>query len=715
MVKKTSSSKARRSPKTAIVPSKHKGYDSLLIELRTEELPPKLLERLSLVFASGVYDSLKEQGFLAAGSVQQVFATPRRLAVLISQVLPKQPDRMVERKGPAVASAMGADGKPAPALLGFAKSCGVDVDKLEKRTGDKGEYFVYSFKQKGGGLALHLATIVEASLKKLPVAKLMRWGDSEVQFVRPVHGLIMLHGKKVVPGVVLGLKSGNKTLGHRFLSQGQLAITAATDYEKILEKKGSVIADYQRRKDMIAQRLDAEAEKIGAATTWALGNHAKLLDEVASIVEYPVIYAGDFSKDFLSLPPECLIISMQQHQKYFPLADKQGKPLARFLFIANNRSKAPQQVIHGNERVLRARLSDAGFFYAQDQKIKLADRVSKLASVVYHNKLGSQLQRVERTKKLAGEIARLLKTDIAAAERAAYLAKADLLTDMVGEFPELQGTMGRYYARHDGETAAVADAIEQHYWPRYAGDRLPQSDVAAAVALADKLYVLAGFFGIGQQPTGDKDPFGLRRSALGVIRILLEKQLPLELNDLVTLAFDVFDNLIGNANTDVQMFIHERLKGYMRDTGYSAHEVEAGMMRTMQIADIPKVLKAIKAFQKLPEAVALVAANKRIINILKKVGVEQINTQDTLFSEPAERVLYDAMQQLRPDIESRTKAGDYTGALQALAVLKQPVDSFFDQVMVMDEDESVRNNRLALLGDLKAMMNRVADISKLAT
>ena len=748
MVKKTFSSKARRSPKTAVVPSKHKGHGSLLIELRTEELPPKSLERLSLVFASGVYDSLKEQGFLVAGSVQQVFATPRRLAVLISQVLPKQPDRMVERKGPAVASAIGADGKPAPALLGFAKSCGVDVGKLEKRAGDKGEYFVHSFKQKGGGLAPHLATIVEASLKKLPVAKLMRWGDSEVQFVRPVHGLIMLHAKKVVPGVVLGLKSGNKTLGHRFLSQGAITITAATDYEKILEKKGSVIADYQRRKDMITQRLDAEAKKIGAATHWALGNHAKLLDEVTSIVEYPVIYAGEFSKDFLSLPSECLVISMQQHQKYFPLAtcrstsllrggkhrtaaeardgrerpDKTGKLLARFLFVSNNRSTQPKQVIHGNERVLRARLSDAGFFYAQDRKIKLADRVPKLANVVYHNKLGSQLDRVERLQKLAGEIARRLHAQVTTAERAAYLCKADLVTDMVGEFPELQGTMGYHYALNDGEADNVARAIKEHYLPRHAGDILPTSAEDISVALADKLDTLVGIYGVGLVPTGDKDPFGLRRQALGVIRILLEsKHIPsVDLMELLQLARGHYPSgglVSDRVAQDLYGFMLERLKPYLREKGFLPDEIDAVLSLNLTRMDqLILRLEALQMFRVMPEAQALAAANKRIHNILKQAGGAEVMAYaidaDCLI-EDAEKALAECMVRVAAKAAPLFTAGNYTEALKQLAQLRDPVDAFFEKVMVMAEDEKLRHSRLALLYQIRQLFLQVADISKL--
>ena len=749
MVKKTLSSKAQHKPKTSVAQSKNKADASLLIELRTEELPPKSLERLALAFATGVYDGLKEQGFLGADSNKQIFATPRRLAVLISEVLPKQADRMGERKGPAVNSAVGTDGKPSAALLGFAKSCGVDVDKLQKRVGDKGEYFVYSFKQKGELLTQLLSALVETSLKKLPVAKLMRWGDSEVQFVRPVHGLIMLHGKKVVPGVVLGLKSGNKTLGHRFLSQGQLAITAAVEYEKILEKKGSVIVDYQRRKDMIAQRLDAEAKKIGAAASWALGNYSNLLGEVASIVEYPVVYAGEFSQDFLEVPRECLIISMQQHQKYFPLEhklpkDNSGRLLARFLFVSNNRSKAPQQVIHGNERVLRARLSDARFFYEQDKKTKLADRVPKLANVVYHNKLGSQLERVERIQKLAGKIARGFNARVEVAERAGYLCKADLATDMVGEFPELQGTMGYYYAQNDHEDQRVADAIKEHYLPRYAGDDLPLSTEGVSVALADKLDTLVGIYGVGLVPTGDKDPFGLRRLALGVVRILVERTTrSVDIRELLELARSQYPSgvVADSVVEDVHGFMLDRLRSYLREspspTRLSAMETgfmpeprlhqsvrpckpdEIDAVLSLNLAHLDQVLpriKALRLFHVSAEGKALAVANKRIHNILKQAGGDGVYAQSVesgLLIEDAEKALAEHLAVVTAEATPLFAAGKYTEALKALAQLRDPVDAFFEKVMVMAEDEKLRRSRLALLYHIRQLFLQAADISKL--
>jgi glycyl-tRNA synthetase beta chain len=689
--------------------------EMLLVELLTEELPPKSLKRLSEVFARAVTDGLKEKQFAGDDAQVEIFATPRRLAVRVSKILAMQADRTIERKGPSVQVGLDSDGQPTTALLGFARSCGADVKKLERRKDDRSEYFVFVSRQKGEPLASHLTAIVEAALKKLPVAKLMRWGSGDAQFVRPVHGVMLLYGSKVIPGTVLGLKSANKTRGHRFLSQGPLAVKRAADYVKVLAKQGRVVASFEQRRDAIVRGLDTAASKLGKNVSWRLGKETDLVDEVTSIVESPHVYVGTFDPAFLDVPRECLIVSMQQHQKYFPLADAQGKLLAKFLFVSNMHPADASQIVHGNERVLRARLSDAKFFFDQDRKAKLAERVPRLANVVYHNKLGSQLERVQRVQKIALGIAAMLGADKTAVERAAYLAKADLLTDMVGEFPELQGIMGRYYARHDGEVPDVADAIEQHYFPRAAGGTLPENTVAACVALADKLDTLAGMFGIGQQPTGDKDPFGLRRAALGVIRIIMEKRLPLSSADIVNLAFRCQPVGGRNAGADLLVFLTERLRGYLREQGHSAQEVDTVLSAgTLRLADVSAVLEAVKKFQQLPEAADLAAANKRIVNILKKAGVERINADASMLTESAERALYDAMQGLKPDVESRFTSQDYTGALQMLAQLKQPVDAFFDKVMVMADDTRVRDNRLALLGDLKALMNRVADISKLA-
>jgi glycyl-tRNA synthetase beta chain len=691
--------------------------DHLLVELLTEELPPKALSRLMEAFSRGIFEGLKEKHFLNANSESQPFATPRRLAVLISQVLDKQADRIVERKGPAVASALDSGGKPTPALLGFAKSCGVDVSKLERRPGEKGEHFVYSAKQKGEPLKNHLAAVVEAALKKLPVPKTMRWGAGEAQFVRPVHGVILLHGRKVVPGVVLCLKSGNKTRGHRFLSKGVVTVAAAKDYEKVLKQQGMVIASFETRREIIARALDAAAKKFGLNTSWSLGKHADLIDEVTSIVEFPQVYAGGFDKAFLDVPKECLIISMQQHQKYFPLADAAGKLLPNFLFVSNLKAATAKHIIHGNERVLRARLSDARFFYDQDRKTKLADRVPRLANVVYHNKLGSQLERVQRISRLAGEIARMLKADVAAAERAAYLAKADLLSDMVGEFPELQGIMGRYYARHDGEPAEIADAIEQHYWPRSAGGDLPKSTLGVCVALAEKLDTLVGIYGIGLAPTGDKDPFGLRRAALGVVRVLAEKALPLDVRELLSCARSHFPNgaVAESVAQDLHGFMLERLKPYLKEKGYETDEIDAVVsLNPTRMDHVLARMKALREFRALPEAQALAAANKRIRNILRQAGgVAPGEINSTLLSETSEVQLAVAVQTMIDRVQPLLAAFNYTETLKQLASLRPAVDDFFDRVMVMAEDKAVRDNRLALLNRLSGLFLHVADISRL--
>jgi len=689
----------------------------LLVELLTEELPPKALARLMEAFSRGIFEGLKEKNFLAGAAESRPYATPRRLAVVISDVLDKQPDRVVERKGPAVTTALDAAGNPTPALLGFAKSCGVDVAKLARRPGDKGEYFVYSSKHKGEPLNRHLAAVVEAALKKLPIPKVMRWGSGEAQFVRPVHGVILLHGKKFIPGTVLGLKSGNKTRGHRFLSQGPITIGQAKDYEKILKQSGKVFASFEARREAIAKALDAEAKKIDPGADWNLGKTAELIDEVTSLVEYPVVLAGGFDKAFLEVPKECLIISMQQHQKYFPLADKQGKLLPRFLFVSNMKATNPKEIVHGNERVLRARLSDARFFYDQDRKQRLADRLPRLANVVYHNKLGSQLERVQRLEKLSGKIAQLLKADMAHAERAAQLSKADLLTEMVGEFPELQGIMGRYYAKYDHESTVVADAVEQHYWPRTAGGELPKHPIAVCVALADKLDTLVGIYGIGLVPTGEKDPFGLRRAALGVVRILVEKSLALDVKDLLARARSQFPNgVIADAVVqDLHGFMLERLKPYLKEKGFEPDEIDAVVsLNPARLDQVLPRLKALKEFRALPEGQALAAANKRIRNILRQAGGTPSDKVDAgRLTESAERQLAQAMRALGEQVAPLLKSGDYTQTLKRLAGLRPAVDEFFDKVMVMVDDPAVRQNRLALLNRLSNLFLNVADISRL--
>jgi len=692
----------------------------LLVELLTEELPPKVLARLMEALSRGVHDGLKDKFFLAVDAEAKSFATPRRLAVLISNVLDKQPDRQIERKGPALASALDAAGKPTAALLGFAKSCGVDVAKLEKRSGDKGEYFVYCSRQKGEPLKQHLAAIVETALKKLPIPKVMRWGGGEAQFVRPVHGVILLHGRKVVPGAVLGIKSGNKTRGHRFLSKGVINIGQAKDYEKILKLSGKVLASFEVRRDAVTKALDVEANKIASGASWNLNRVNELVDEVTSLVEYPVVLAGGFDKAFLQVPRECLIISMQQHQRYFPLVDKQGKLLPQFLFVSNVKTANPKEIIHGNERVLRARLSDAKFFFEQDKKTKLVDRVPKLANVVYHNKLGSQLERVQRIQKLAIDIAGRVNAQKETVEQAAYLCKGDLLTEMVGEFPELQGIMGKYYAENDdSKYAHVAVAIREHYLPRYAGDALPLNAESISVALADKLDTLVGIYGIGLVPTGDKDPFGLRRQALGVIRILAEsKNIPsLDVLLLLQVTRSYFPNAViaDNVAQDLHAFMLERLKPYLREKGFEPDEIDAVVsLNPTRMDQVLPRMTAIKEFRRLPEAQALAAANKRIRNILRQAGGAPAGEVDSArLTEASERKLFEEVRALDGQVTPLLKSGDYAAALKRLAGLRPAVDEFFDKVMVMVDDSAVRQNRLALLNRLSNLFLNVADISRL--
>ena len=597
------------------------------------------------------------------------------------------------------------------AVEGFAKKHKIAPELLERRQTPKGEIVVAHLKMSGVKLDSVLPSIVDNVIKKLPVSKIMRWGDGQAQFVRPVHGLVMMHGKRVVPGTVLGVRAANTTSGHRFMGAASILLANADEYEARLRKSGNVIADFAQRKSEIEKQLQAEAKRQKAS----LGDYHDLLDEVTALVEFPAVYAGEFDASFLEVPQECLILTMRQNQKYFPLFASDGRLLPKFLIVSNMRVDDPRPIVGGNERVVRPRLEDARFFFNQDLKTRLEARVPQLAKVVFHNKLGTQLERVQRIKLLAGEIARSLRADVMQAERAAELSKADLLSAMVGEFPELQGVMGRYYALHDGEPREVADAIEQHYRPRFAGDKLPEGPIASAVALADKLDSLAGLFSIKELPTGDKDPFGLRRAALGVIRIVVENQLLLSLRDLVDAAFGPFR---GKPQTDLKMFFTERMRGYFLERGYSANEVEAVLsLNPVAIALIPKQLEAVRAFSALPEAASLAAANKRIANILRQAEAMGEVFGDADFSalkEPAEISLFEALQTASRSAKPLFDSGDFSGYLKAFASLKSPVDSFFDAVMVMTDDKKLRENRLALLTDMQKAMNRFSDISKLA-
>ncbi|WP_028453514.1 glycine--tRNA ligase subunit beta [Chitinilyticum aquatile] len=686
--------------------------ETLLIELFTEELPPKALPKLGAAFSSAISEELVKLGFAAAGTECTSYASPRRLAVSIPGVLAVQPDQQIEKKGPAVASGF-KDGQPTPALLGFARGCGLaadQLDQLEKGSDGKQEVFIFRSQKQGEPLAAVLSGIIEAALKKLPAPKMMRWGDRDGMFIRPVHGLTVLHGANVVPAKILHLESGRVSRGHRFLSAGEVSFAHADEYASKMRLEGKVVASFAERRAQIGEQLALAAAKLNAT----IAADAALFDEVTALVEWPVVLQGEFEADFLKVPQECLILTMQQNQKYFPLLDANGRLMNQYLLVSNIDPADPSHVVNGNSRVLRARLSDAKFFFEQDQKQKLDARVGKLAHVVYHNKIGSQLERVTRLETIAGEIAKLLGSDAAKATRAAYLAKADLLTDMVGEFPELQGIMGQYYARIDGEDTEVAYAVEAHYKPKFAGDTLPEGAVAQAVSLADKLETLVGIWGIGLIPTGDKDPFALRRAALGVLRMLL--QLPLNVRQLLTIAASTFPTGVVAAGTvdGVYGFMLDRLKNYLA-ADYPAADIDAVLaQRPEQLDEVQARLAAVAEFKALPEAASLAAANKRIRNILKKVEGDLPQLNATLFAQDEERALAAASEAVAAQAAPLLAAGDYVGALTALAALKAPVDAFFDGVMVMADDLAVRGNRLALLNQLAGQMNTVAELALLA-
>ncbi len=691
---------------------------SLLVELLTEELPPKALARFGEVFSAGVFAGLVQKKLVAENVAYQWFATPRRLAVLIPHVLSLAPDQEVEEKLMPVSVALGADGQPSPALLKKLESKGIaasELPKFTKRMDGKSETFFYTMAVTGAQLADVLSGIVGDALKKLPIPKVMRWGDSDVQFVRPVHGLIQLHGDQLIPGEVLGLQSRQQTLGHRFLSRGLITIPDADAYAETLRREGKVVADYSERRGTIGANLAAQAQALGAQINQADG----LLDEVTALVEWPVIYVGEFEPEFLEVPQECLILTMQQNQKYFPLLDNTGKLRNQFLIVSNMQVADPRHIIGGNQRVVRPRLSDARFFFTQDRKEPLASRIAKLGNVVYHNKLGTQLDRLLRVQNLATQIGHAISADTTHVARAAELAKADLVTDMVGEFPELQGIMGRYYAQHDGEAADVAEAIADHYRPRFAGDELPSNNVGCAVALADKLDTLVGFFGIGEKPTGDRDPFGLRRAALGVLRLLMERQLPLELPQLIQWSAGTFPAGVLQPDFEPALlaFITDRLRNLLKDQGEPQDVVEAVLgLNPARIDRVPARLAAVREFTAQPDALALAAANKRIGNLLKKV--DDVSTlgapNSTLLTEAPEKALYDKVTALAPTIADAMQAEAYADALMALAQVRASVDAFFEDVMVMAEDAKIRQNRLALLKTLSDQMNAVADIARLA-
>ena len=695
---------------------------NLLVELFVEELPPKALKRLGEAFAGGIAASLKAQGLVADAAAFTPFASPRRLALHLKDVAPKAADRAVQQKLMPVAVALDATGAPTPALLKKLAAVGADasaVPSLKRAMDGKAEALFLDSVVPGATLAEGLQRALDEALAKLPIPKVMSYqladGWKSVNFVRPAHRLVALHGSDVVPVSVLGLAAGRVTQGHRFEAAApQLSLRDADGYVAQLEGEGAVIPSFDARRAEINRQLAEAAKPLGLQPI----DDPALLDEVTALVERPNVLLCRFEPEFLAVPQECLILTMKANQKYFPLLDAAGRLTHQFLVVSNIRPADASAVTGGNERVVRPRLADAKFFFDQDRKKPLAERVPGLDKVVYHNKLGTQGERLRRVRAIAQSIGQALGGDslAAQADRAALLAKADLLTDMVGEFPELQGVMGGYYARHDGETEAIALAVEDHYRPRFAGDALPRNPVGLAVALADKLETLAGLFGIGQVPTGDKDPFALRRHALGVIRMLIEGELPLDIHRLVGQAFAAFPQGHGQAQAEVGFFLRERLAGYLREQGYSAQEVDAVVeARPERWAEIPKRLAAVRAFAALPEAASLAAANKRVGNILKKSEAGAgAPVQAALLKEPAEAALHEALAAVQPAADAAFERGDYTASLQALAALKAPVDAFFDGVMVNADDPALRNNRLALLGGLHAAMNRVADLSRLA-
>ena len=702
---------------------------TLVVELVTEELPPKALNTLGTAFAETLASQLRHRGVVGDDSAVTPFATPRRLAVAITRARSVAPDAEAVDKLMPAKVAFDADGQPTNALmkklaaLGRSHLATADRDVWDgpdhryTQSDGKADYVYLRTLAKGQALDRALQEALDVTLERLPIPKVMRYPGrsgyyNDAAFVRPAHRLLALHGTTVVAVTALGLDAAAITSGHRFLSRDDIAIASADAYAPTLEAEGKVLPNFAQRRDAIERGLRA------AAAGDSIIMPAALLDEVTALVEWPIVHTGTFDQAFLAVPQECLILTMQQNQKYFALADARGALLPRFLMVSNIETSDASAIIAGNERVLRARLADARFFYDQDRREPLAARVARLSGIVYHNKLGTLGDRVERLRFLARNIGPRIGADHDACDRAAMLAKADLVTDMVGEFPELQGTMGRYYARHDGEAGAVADAIAQHYWPRHAGDTLPEAAIAQAVALADKLEALAGLFGIRAIPTGDKDPFGLRRAAIGVLRILIEKRLPLPLPWLTGLAFQAFNRVAGHAAVpdEVADFLYERLRGHLRDQGYSANQVEAVLVQRPQRIDVvPDQLAAVKSFEALPEADALSAANKRIVNILKKSGGEAAAAVDVArLTDGAERDLWHSFEALAPEVDRHCASGDYTSALRTLASAKPIVDRFFDDVMVMVDDDAVRANRLALLSRVASTMNRVADISKLA-
>ena len=683
---------------------------NFLVEIGTEELPPKALKTLATSFADNVEAELNQAG-LTFEKIEW-FAAPRRLAVKVLNLATQQPSKEIEKRGPAVSAAFDAEGKPTKAAEGWARGCGITVEQAERIATDKGEWLVHRAKIEGQPTKNLLNEIVANALAKLPIPKPMRWADKTVQFIRPVHTVTMLLGDELIEGEILGVASARTIRGHRFLGEKEFKIQHADQYPQLLREKGSVVADFNERKAEILAKSQAKATALGGVADI----EESLLEEVTSLVEYPNVLAAKFEERFLAVPAEALVYTMKGDQKYFPIYDKDGKLLPHFIFVSNINPEDPTAIIEGNEKVVRPRLTDAEFFFKTDLKQKLVDRLPRLETVLFQQQLGTLKDKTDRIEQLAGEIAKQIGADEAKAKRAGLLSKCDLMTNMVFEFTDTQGVMGMHYARHDGEDEEVAVALNEQYMPRFAGDKLPKSLVASAVALADKFDTLTGIFGIGQAPKGSADPFALRRAALGALRIIVEKNLPLDLEDLVRKSAALFGDKLTNQNVvaDVVDFMLGRFRAWYQDEGIAVDVIQAVLARRpTRPADFDARVRAVSHFRTLDSAEALAAANKRVSNILAKAdaAIGEINL--TACVEPAEKALAEAVLALRTEVQPLIAQGDYTAVLDKLANLRAPVDSFFDNVMVNAEDPALRQNRLAILNTLQDLFLQVADISVL--
>ena len=683
---------------------------NFLVEIGTEELPPKALKTLATSFADNVEAELNQAGLTF--SKIEWFAAPRRLAVKVLNLATQQPSKEIEKRGPAVSAAFDAEGKPTKAVEGWARGCGITVEQAERIATDKGEWLVHRAKIEGQPTKNLLNDIVANALAKLPIPKPMRWADKTVQFIRPVHTVTMLLGDELIEGEILGVASAHTIRGHRFLGEKEFEIQHADQYPQLLREKGSVVADFNERKAEILAKSQAKATALGGVADI----EESLLEEVTSLVEYPNVLAAKFEERFLAVPAEALVYTMKGDQKYFPIYDKDGKLLPHFIFVSNINPEDPTAIIEGNEKVVRPRLTDAEFFFKTDLKQKLVDRLPRLETVLFQQQLGTLKDKTDRIEQLAGEIAKQIGADEAKAKRAGLLSKCDLMTNMVFEFTDTQGVMGMHYARHDGEDEEVAVALNEQYMPRFAGDELPKSLVASAVALADKFDTLTGIFGIGQAPKGSADPFALRRAALGALRIIVEKNLPLDLEDLVKKSAALFGDKLTNQNVvaDVVDFMLGRFRAWYQDEGIAVDVIQAVLARRpTRPADFDARVRAVSHFRALDSAEALAAANKRVSNILAKAdaAIGEINL--TACVEPAEKALAEAVLALRTEVQPLIAQGDYTAVLDKLANLRAPVDSFFDNVMVNAEDPALRQNRLAILNTLQGLFLQVADISVL--